>query len=75
MIYIKSDFIKKEVALILADDAGAKFADKNSFSFIDFKGKKIKAGAKDKLTKYLFDKAVEAGGVPVDAEQKETANK
>lgn len=60
-IFIKEGFTREEAALLRARNPKAKLCDKNNFAFFDFKGKSVKAEGKDKLTTYLYDKAVKAG--------------
>lgn len=61
MIHIKGSFESVEAKIIKAKDAKAVICDRNNFSFINFEKKEISCGGKDRLSVYLFNKAIDQG--------------
>jgi hypothetical protein len=63
-IIISGKFEKKQAKMLMIENEGAQLCDAVNFSFVNFSGNEIERVGDDKLTTYLFDKAIERGGIP-----------
>ena len=61
LVIIQYKFTAEEAGILKAKNPSATLCDRNSFSFINFEGREVKAGNKSDLTTYMVKKAVELG--------------
>lgn len=60
-IHISGSFSNVDAKIVQAKDGKAEICDKNNFRCFDFKGKEVQLHGKDKLSIYLYNKAIDAG--------------